>query len=233
MNTNGFIWFSLTLMPPMICGDFSGTPGDFGGGCVAATATAAPRVDVNHFDVDIDTSGPPVPLVGDFTVETAPAALSAPPGFPAVSWPGRTIVRWKNVRRFGSPSIAGGAPDTDYASMVCELWGGDAPIAPANTAHAIIVVRQHNHIVTTQATTNSLNEQIGIGPGTAGQAFGGPPPVCTALTLWSDSYAASSCAAAAKDALYMDNLLDSHMLSNLAVRFQPTAAGGLYCARVF
>jgi hypothetical protein len=232
MNTNGFVWFSLTLLPPGICSDFTGTVGDFGGLCVAPTATAAPRVDVNHFDVDLGASGPPLPFVGDFTYESGPPGISAEPGFPPIAWPSRTIIRWKNVRRFGSPVLGPAAPDTDYASMVCELWGADAALMPGLTSNAIIVVRQDSHLVTTQATTGSLQEQIGIGPGTAAQGFGGPPPACIALTLWSDSYAAPFCAGIA-DTMYMDNLLNSHILSNLAVRFRPGPAVGSYCVRVF
>jgi hypothetical protein len=234
MNTNGFIWFSHTLIPVPICDDYYGEVGDFGGGCggVAATATAAPRIDVNHFDVDLDTSGPPLPLFGAFTIETAPLGVSAPPGFPPVAWPSRTLVRWKNVRRFGSPVVGPAAPDTDYASMVCELWGANALIAPTTTSHAIVAVRQESHVVTTQGTVGSLNEQIGIGPGELGDAFGGPPPACLALTLWSDSYTVPSCAGLA-DTLYMDNLLNSHILSNLGVRFRPGPVFGSYCVRVW
>lgn len=229
MHTNGFIQFAAnTSSAPVAC-DYTGSVGDFGGGCAAATPTAAPRVDVNHFDVDL-TSGPPSPLVGAFTIETGPPGVFAAPGFAPITWPTRKLVRWKNVRRFGGPVIGAGVTETNYASMACELWGANFPAgAPTPGPSRIVVVRQDIHVV----NNIGVHDQIGIGPGTAAQGFGGPPPVCPVLTLWSDSYGVSSCAAAAKDALGMDVIFDSYLLSNLATMFAPFAAGGLYCVQVF
>jgi hypothetical protein len=201
-STNGFLDFR--QLPFMLPADFSGQPGDLG--CAPPTATASPRLAANHFDIDLSIPSP-APRAPGLTMELAPLG-------PA--WPSRTIVRWKNVVDFGLP---GAPPDTNYATFVAELWGMDGP----GGLSRLVVVRQEMHSVFALAN----HDLVGIGPGVAGQGFGGPPPMCLNTPLW-PLWGGLGAGTPPAGGIYMDTvpnppgLLDSHLLSNLAVAFDPS-----------
>lgn len=194
VDVNGFIDF----LPGAATGggaDFAGTVGDFG--CAVATATARPRVDVNHADLDLAVLPPPF-LVTDLTMELAPP-------FPPT--PARTIIRWKNVMSFGA--VAG----TDSHRSCCvELWGDGR----------IVVVRQRaaNNVVA------ALHDQIGVGPGLAAHLYGGPPPAgptCGAVAgiPFAPIWGFPAFLGLPAGVIHMDALLPSVAFSNLAAEFVP------------
>ncbi len=196
MNVNGYLSFT-----PASC-DRTGSSGDLG--CAPATVNASPRIAANHFDADFALGATP-PRIDDVTFEIAP---------PGPNWPQRHIYRWKNAVPRLSPS-APPAIDTDYASMVCELWAG-ASVPGGAGPSTIVVVRQDTHPVSRM----DHHDMIGIGPGVAGQGFGGPPPNCWATALWS-LYATPGFAGGPGHAIYQDAIYDSSILGNLAVVFTP------------
>lgn len=201
VNTNGFIDFVPGIPPGA---DFAGTPGDLG--CPPATATASPRLAVNHFDIDLAI--PVTALrVTDLTVEVDPGIFGIP----------RTIVRWKNVANFGSPASPP-AIDTNYASMVAELWGPIPAPPVASIPGRMIVVRQEQHSVTTLAN----HDMVGIGPGPL-LPFG-PPAGCAAAAYWG-LWGFPPIITVAGAGSYQDTVFDSMILSNLAVVFDPFVAG--------
>lgn len=110
VDTNGFIDF---CPGAGTCGgpDFASLQAS--AGCVAGAALSRPRINVNHYDIDLAVP-PPVPAVPGLTVEFAPADPFTP---------ARTIVRWKNVMPWASLPLSG-----VNTSFTCELWG-DSRIA--------------------------------------------------------------------------------------------------------
>jgi hypothetical protein len=200
--TNGFVDFMAPVAAP-VC-DLTGSAGDLG--CVPATPTATPRIAVNHFDANFANAVTPT-RVPNLTLEIAP---------PTPVWPTRHIIRWKNVGLWGSPQ-APPALDTDYASMMLELWGADFAGGQFIGAGTMIVVRQEMHAV----TTLSHHDLIGIGPGLAGQGFGGPPPNCLSIAFSSFWGARPGMIAPPGAAIYQDTVFDSSLLSNLAVVLMP------------
>lgn len=205
VNTNGFLDF---LFAPVAVPDVVGTAGDLG--CAPVTPTASPRLAVNHFDADF-TPAPPPGLIDDLTMEFAP---------PGPFWPSRLLIRWKNVANFGLPA----GLDSNHSSMVAELWGMDGP----GGMNRLVAVRQEMHSVYSLAN----HDLVGIGPGIAGQGFGGPAPACAAIVL-PGIYGIPGPIGVPGGGLYMDTapavpgLLNSHMLSNLAVAFDPLGFGPL------
>jgi hypothetical protein len=166
-------------------------------GCAGATPQACPRVDVNHGDIDFGVL-PPAPLVADLTVEAVPAGI----GIPA-----RTIIRWKNAMSFGSA-----AGSTNHRSMTIELWDDSR----------IVIVRQRAATTVTVA----LHDQIGVGPGLAGQGFGGPPPAAptcgvAAGTPFATAWGTPGILGAPGGVIHMDLLASSIAFSNLAAVFTP------------
>jgi hypothetical protein len=179
--------------------DPTGSAGDLG--CAPATPTARPRVDVNHHDADFSIPTM-ASFISDLTVEMAAPMPPTPP---------RTIVRWKNVPAGTSPA---GPLLTDMSTMVVELMGDQR----------IAVVRTMTQSVTTLAN----HDQVGIGPGLAGQGFGGPPicilPAATGLPIWT-LYGTPGYLGMNLEAIWQDNLWFSQMLTNLAVVFTPGPLG--------
>jgi hypothetical protein len=201
VNTNGFIDF--TPGPPLPIADFTGSAGDLG--CPLPTLSASPRFAINHFVLDLAIPAV-APRVTDLTMEFAP---------PGPVTPSRLIIRWKHVATFGSPF---GSPIANRASFVAELWGSDSLIGWSR----LVGVRQENLSITSLAN----HDMIGIGPGPAAAGMGGPPPVCTSLAMW-PLYGTPGFFSLPFEAMFMDTapivpgLVDSAMLSNLAVAFTP------------
>jgi hypothetical protein len=170
--------------------------GTFGDfGCAAPTVTARPRIDVNHGSMDFGVAPAP-PLVADLTLEIAPFGPT---------WPGRHIYRWKNAMSFAT---APGSANTRSSTL--ELWYDSR----------IVVVRERaaNTVVT------ALQDQVGIGPGIAGQGYGGPPPGACPVgpgVLLAPLWGTPGFTALPGDMIAMDSVADSAALSNLAVVFTP------------
>jgi hypothetical protein len=159
MDVDGFVDF-VPGAGPLVAGgcDPVGTYGDFG--CAPATPTARPRVDVNHADYDFTIPIAP-PFIPAMTYETRP---------PGPAWPEALILRWKNAPSVGTmPGTAG----LLTAALAVELEGvGCAGFCTPPFLPRISVVRSWLPV-----TTPTSMDQVGIGPGTALQGFGGPPPL--------------------------------------------------------
>jgi hypothetical protein len=190
VDTNGFIDFAIGAMAAGGT-DLAGTVGDFG--CAVATATARPRVDANHADIDFGIA-PPFPLVADLTVEMAP---------PLPPTPARTIVRWKNAPTFGGGS---------HRSMVVELWGDSR----------IVVVRQRMSNAYTAALHDQTGIGPGLaahgffGPPPAVATCGVPAGI-----LYDALYGFPGFFGAPGGVVHMDALVSSNLLQNLACVYTP------------
>jgi hypothetical protein len=105
VDVNGFIDF---CPGAAACGGSDFSSGATAAGCAPVSALVRPRINADHFDVDLLVP-PPVPLIAGLSVEFAP---------PGPGWPARTIVRWKNVMPFAA--LAGSGLSTTFTA---ELWG--------------------------------------------------------------------------------------------------------------
>jgi hypothetical protein len=112
VDTNGFVDF---CPGAGTCGGADFFSDDTGAGCGPVSPMVRPRINANHYDIDLAVA-PPVPAIAGLTVEMGP---------PGPFWPARTIVRWKNVMPFGSTPLSGA-----NSSFVVELWA-DSRIAIA------------------------------------------------------------------------------------------------------
>ena len=115
-------------------------------GCPPATPQARPRIDVNHMDFDFG-----IPLAAPFAPQMTLEYRASGSPF----WPGAMILRWKNAP---PATLAAGSSFLSTANFVIEI----------DEAYRIVIVRQ--------STPTGTAGQCGIGPGVAGQGFGGPPP---------------------------------------------------------
>jgi hypothetical protein len=161
LDTNGFVDFVPGTGPAVAGGcDFGGNYGDLG--CVGAPAgvQARPQIAIAHSDFDF-TKVLAAPFVPSMTYELRPAGPT---------WPEAAIYRWNNAPIWGIPA---GSAGMVTLSFTLELQGSVCPgCVPALMPweHRIVTVRSWT-------TTASGGSPIcGIGPGTAAQGFGGPPP---------------------------------------------------------
>jgi hypothetical protein len=110
VDVNGFLDFCPGAAG---CGGNDVSSGASAAGCVPVSALVRPRINVDHYNIDLAVA-PPAPMVSGLTVVFAPPG----PGRPA-----RTIVRWKNVMQSGATPGSG-----LQTSFTAELWG-DSRIA--------------------------------------------------------------------------------------------------------
>jgi hypothetical protein len=197
----------------------TGCPYDQGSndfGCVPSVPSVTPRVSANLVDNDLGL----VPLGANVTAATVEYA---PPGAGA---PSRTIVRWKHA----SPwyTVPGSALYTDHASTACEFWGEDVPAGSQAAGSSIVVVRQEIHV----GLQLSVHGALGIGPGYAGQGFGGPPANCHWIDLWT-TWGGWYFVGLPTEALLLNFLpAGSMQLAHLATTFTPIG-GGAYRAEAY
>jgi hypothetical protein len=206
MDTNGFVDFVPGVGAAIAGGcDFTGTSTDLG--CAVASATARPRIDVNHADYDFSIVPAP-PFIPLMTMEMRP---------PGPTWPDAVIYRWKNAPAFAS---AAGIPGLSTAALALELQGGACGCFPPVIPGRIAVVR--SWLVTV--------DQVGIGTGLAIHGFGGPPPAAPTCTLGAAGLAFMTTfgppagipfAGVPAGAIHMDLAASSAAVLNSAIVFTP------------
>jgi hypothetical protein len=136
------------------------------------------------------------------TVPGLVADLSTETRAAGPGWPAATIFRWKHL------AVSGTTPTSATSSFACELLGDGR----------IVVVR--SKILTV--------DLVGIGPGIAGQGYGGPPSILATCSFGAAGLSFSTTydspfAGSPGGAIHMDSTPFSDLVHNLAIVFTPGA----------